>query len=165
MDSMMPLPQTTDAERAYAAGFVDGEGSIGIYGGSKAKLAHALTVRVSQKDPRPLLWLQARWAGNISKCKHNKFGAYRGYQWQVTGRRAESFLREIRVYLVLKGDQADVAFAFRATIGTNRGNIKRRGLGSRTGFDPSTPVTPEKFAAREGFKLRLQELKQVPEVA
>lgn len=89
---------------AYAAGIVDGEGSIDIFKvSSKGKnCRYALRVVVGTTDE----WL--------SQFLHNSFGGFtyfsprlphRGiWYWQITSRKAADFLNLITPYLQIKKD-------------------------------------------------------------
>lgn len=54
----------TLADKAYAAGFLDGEGWIGITR-PRARRGHTVTAEIVQKDPAPLLWMQERWGDRL----------------------------------------------------------------------------------------------------
>jgi hypothetical protein len=111
---------------AWAAGFFDGEGSINIVRVKHSKngtMSHVLSVEVSQVDPRPLQYLQEIWGGSIRVRQPSTKKAQPSYLWYVRNITAEKFLSEIRPYLRVKGEQADIALAFReikAKIGGRR---------------------------------------------
>lgn len=126
MESERPL---TEAERAYAAGFFDGEGFIGIYKRSapakgKTYSYYTLLVGASQCDPRPLLFIQDRFGGSLGCDRSGKKSSGNLlYTWQVGARKAESFLRAIQPYLIHKAEQCAVAIAYRDIVnGRRKGN-------------------------------------------
>ena len=136
-----------DAEgTAWAAGFFDGEGSINIVRQKKAKpletVHHALLVSVSQVDPRPLQYLQENFGGSIYTRKFKKAEWKIAHNWAIRSQQAEDFLRTIRPYARVKGEQIDIALAFR--------EIKANG-GRYQGVDTQANE------AREVMKGRLQD--------
>lgn len=124
--------------------------------------SHRLRVTLSQKDPRPIVWLHERWAGTVYRIRHTKYKHCQLYEWALYGRNAGAFLKDVRPYLVLKADQADVAFAFLETL--SPGHKKRQGAGEKSGFAPIKPMTAELVATRDEMRLKMQLLKR-PEVA
>jgi len=120
----------TDTELAYAAALIDGEGSIGIYFlvNPKYKLRggqYQVRVTVTNTDPRMALWLQARFGGTITPGR-SKVGHRPTTRWLVHTQKAAAMIALIRPYLITKGEQADVALAFRATLGHKGVNEKGR---------------------------------------
>jgi hypothetical protein len=101
---------TSEIERAYAAGMVDGEGHIAL---TPYKATYLPIANVTNTDPRIVDWLDQRWSGGSHtlhepsnrnhKVRHN---------WRLSGRRAYTFLKEIQPYLVLKAAQAELVFAY-----------------------------------------------------
>ena len=66
-----------------------------------------LAITVSQKDKRPLDRLWARWGGSIGP---DGKGLWR---WRLGGwESVETFLQDLRPYLLVKADQADVILSF-----------------------------------------------------
>lgn len=105
----------TDA--AWAAGIVDGEGCIGIYRvvqtGYPGRFAYRVTVTVGNTDPRMLERLRAVFGGSLYTAKRSETGRKPMWQWLVINADAVAMLKAIRPYLVVKGDQADVALRYR----------------------------------------------------
>lgn len=102
-------------ELAYAAGVVDGEGCISAY--SLRGCRHvAVQVTVANTDPRMLNWLQRRWPGYIH-CRPVSAGARNAnkalWTWALQAKKAERFLIDIRDFLVIKQEQADLALEIR----------------------------------------------------
>jgi hypothetical protein len=77
-----PTAIPSPAERAYAAGFIDGEGCISI-GVQKNSWVAKLTV--VQVDPRPLHLLAQFWGGAVSKKKPGPRRAL-AYEWRIVGK-------------------------------------------------------------------------------
>ena len=130
---------------AWAAGFFDGEGSINIVRQKRAHgetINHQLLVSVSQVDPRPLQYLQEHFGGSIYTRKFKKAEHKIANSWSIRTQQAEDFLRAIRPYVRVKGEQIDIALAFR--------EIKANG-GRYQGVDAQAND------AREVMKSRLQD--------
>ena len=107
----------------YAAGFFDGEGSITIeVPNRKSTPSWRLSVRVSQNTAKPLLALQERWGGSVSRVRTRK-----GYQWQISCRKAAAFLRDILPHLLVKEDSARIGLRLTKRI-EDRGTPGRNGL-------------------------------------
>ncbi len=103
---------------AWAAGFFDGEGCITLTD------RQTLTVRVSQKDIRPLHKLVSIFGGKIYRS-----GDF-AHQWTMKGLNAVSALRAMAPHLFLKHQQADVALEWAAQpwrqLGVSSGRRKRK---------------------------------------
>ena len=107
----------TEVDKAYIAGFFDGEGCLGYYNatlinGKRPAYFHA-SVSICNTDPRVIHWLSevtGMGRSNITRFADKKRRV--AYQWQI-GRKADvvQFLTAIRVYLKVKGDQVDVLLA------------------------------------------------------
>ena len=139
----------TSTDCAYAAGFFDGEGWVGIAYpkiNKSEKRNHRLDVSVGQVDIRPLVWLVEKFGGRIQK-NPKKCGLSQRliYSWRINGPSAEAFLVAVRPYLIVKAEQADVALAFRKT-------IKRQQKGH---------VTPALIEHRDELRSKLSLLKRV----
>jgi len=97
---------------AYAAGFMDGEGYIGIHKAisSVTKDRYVLHVTISQISITPLLHIHKEWGGGICILRpRNKKPIAR---WLVASNLAQKFLLDIRPFLILKADEADIALKF-----------------------------------------------------
>jgi hypothetical protein len=110
----------SEADAAYAAGFLDGEGCIfiarasGRGTGCRGDRFH-MRVIVGQDDVRPLQFLQARWGGALSaRCV--RANGKRSHNWIVHASGAAGLLNDVRPFLVLKAEQADVALAFQRSV-------------------------------------------------
>ena len=97
--------------KAYAAGFFDGEGYVIIKSPKKGLNACILYVCVQQDDIRPLLWLKNLWRGSIYKMRPRANGKV-ARKWCVAARLALKFLEDIQPFLINKREQAAVAIEF-----------------------------------------------------
>ena len=90
-----------ESEIAYTAGFFDGEGSISLVR-QRVDRFHSPQVSVASTDQEALRWLQKRWGGNIVTKQPRKPAHSVSYDWRLTDRRALTFLRLIRPFLVIE---------------------------------------------------------------
>jgi hypothetical protein len=106
---------------AWAAGIIDADGCITIKRQRRGEATYySLQVIVSQvsamgslTDPPPVIRHLMPFGGNTSYQRPARLHRRPLWTWQVTGAKAEAFLRVIRPYLVGKADQADVAIDYR----------------------------------------------------
>ena len=103
----------TEAERAYIAGFFDGEGSVGIY---RYRNSFAATVTLVQKNPAVLLWIQSIFGGTLCVKKPEHVVSTETdmcFQLRYTSRNdVYVFLHTIRAHIRVKKDQVDAVFDF-----------------------------------------------------
>ena len=107
----------SETDHAYAAGIVDGEGSIGINSTPKHTW---LVISVANSDPRVCVWLADRYGGKVHQDKQrirNGKSTRIMYHWQAGAATSGKFLKVIHPYLVIKKEQADIALAFLMTKG------------------------------------------------
>lgn len=102
---------------AWAAGFIDGEGSIVIARnrGAGEGRGYRLKLTVSQVNPEPLLHLRDLFGGIVRLSFVGKGIRRPQHEWTVGSRDAIRALLLLRPYLIGKGAEADLAIAFQAT--------------------------------------------------
>ena len=88
-------------ELAYAAGLFDGEGSISLVRQNNNR-SHSPQVAVASADYEVVLWFQKRFGGSIVTKQPRKPNHSVSYDWRLTDRRALSFLKLIRPFLVIE---------------------------------------------------------------
>jgi hypothetical protein len=100
----------SDTQAAYIAGIVDGEGSVMIV---THHAAYAIKVSISNGD-RPLLeWLVATTGiGGIVATRAATERTRATWIWHVNGEGAESLLKQIAPYMLVKAKQAAIALDF-----------------------------------------------------
>jgi len=134
----------------YLAGFFDGEGCIGIYTNGKGNgrtLRVQLTQTVTPQSTALLIAMRSRWGGSL--CQFNKELRRPAWNWQASAAKGYLFLCDIRPWLLLKADQADVVLDWWPNrTGPQRGKDGRL-----------LPMLPEARAADELAQERLRELK------
>lgn len=115
---------------ARLAAFIDGEGCIDIprqvntHRKPLLHISHRLRVTVTNTDPRLTQWLKATFGGKTYAMKRQNRSRI-CFQWKVFGKEAESLLRSCAHLLVIKKEQADIAFALRETY-TKKAKLKGR---------------------------------------
>jgi len=141
------ITQLTELEKAYLAGFIDGEGCItaecpAIDGHNKPKAAR-VRIMLAQTNKPIIEWLHVKLGGTV--CKKQAQGNHKAsYNWVLNGQRATLLLIAIHPHLRVKREQAEVAIAF--------GKVR---LG-RT----SIPITGEEKNQLAELKRRLMALNQ-----
>jgi hypothetical protein len=107
----MGMPERDDW--IYLAGMIDGEGCITIMsrGQDQAPVAAVIVVNT---DTRLMAWLKSTFGGNVRRQAKAVGKHKQAWQWRILARQAETVLVEIRPFLKLKGDQTDVALAYRS---------------------------------------------------
>jgi hypothetical protein len=88
-------------DAAYAAGILDGEGSISLTRIQKNRWPSPV-VSVSSTDYELLEWLRERWGGCIVHKRTYAEHHTPSYTWSLTDRRALGFLKIIRPFLVIR---------------------------------------------------------------
>ena len=111
------------------------------YARSKYKFRDA-RVTISQADWRLMAWLKSNFGGCISKTHSTNRQCW---SWLVGSRAATEIMTRIRPYLIVKGEQADIALAYRATMTPGR-----------------KPIAIEVVKLRDELKQQLQHIKRNP---
>ncbi len=106
----------------YIAGFFDGEGCIGLYGypPNRGLTSHniRLMVSVSNTKREVLDGLKTNFGGGVTLMSKSKTSIKwkKCYQWRVTGKQAETFLKSIYPFMRVRKPQAEVALKYRETV-------------------------------------------------
>lgn len=96
---------------AYAAGIIDGEGSISIHKKEKSR-CFVLAVQVGVTDYELVDWLQFFFGGHINSYQP-KGERKVVHIWRLFGTQAQEFIEQIKPYLILKKYKAELAISFR----------------------------------------------------
>ena len=103
-----------ETETAWAAGYVDGEGCINIT--KNTSYGHIVRVTIDSTDNRSLLVLLNLFGGRLNGPyePRNKDSYNRKPIWvySLCGVEAQSALKKMRPYLVIKQEQAELALRF-----------------------------------------------------
>ncbi len=90
-----------DTEAAYAAGILDGEGSIQFARQRKLRWPSPI-VSVSSTDRELLEWFRSHLGGSIIRKRTYKSHHLPSFDWKLTDRRAIEFLKIVRPFLVIR---------------------------------------------------------------
>ena len=108
-----------DLELAYAAGIIDGEGTIGIVRASPKGRAKTPSVYVqvtlANLNEWLVRWVHSEFGGCI--CEGKRLGRPPIWRWTITHKRAIAFIAKIVPYLKIKKAQGLVAIEFQKTKG------------------------------------------------
>jgi hypothetical protein len=111
--------EPTKEDCAYAAGFFDGEGTVFIAEDRGRKEARGpiynMRVLASQVDPAPIHWLQSKWGGTVTRRPGSE-SRQANWVWNCFAQKAAAFLRDVRPYLKVKADEADIAIEFQESV-------------------------------------------------
>jgi len=114
----MPEPSNTDW--AYAAGFVDGEGCIAIvrsFVPARDKYSYGVAVVVANRERSVLDWMCQLWSGSVVPVSNPQGLARQSWTWRCRrGHGAKGFLQGVRPWLKLKTRQCDNALAMIALL-------------------------------------------------
>lgn len=143
-------PMLTDTEKAWAAGFVDGEGCITIskqIRKNRPTPAYRVFVTISNTKKNSLELFKEEYGGEIYDYKEQRKDRYgvkwaNAYHWYCPITSSERFLTEILPYLRLKNEQANLALAF---------------IQTRTNYT-NRQVPEEELALRENFRQQIHQL-------
>lgn len=117
MSTTSQVTVVTDTDLAWAAGIIDGEGSISL---ARCKRqgkdeTYSLRVQVGNTDPRMILRLKELFGGSIPKVENR--GRYKPmWRWILYGNAAAVFLTSVLPYLVSKRDQAECGLTSRSLL-------------------------------------------------
>lgn len=109
----------------------------------KKNPGYYLYIAVANTNKTIIDWLYIRWEGNIS-FKKSKINNHKDYWvWQIDGRKAFRFLKEIYPYLIIKKPQAQIGIEFQTKKKSQKGQKK---------FDPN------EITRRENWRNELMKL-------
>ena len=91
----------SDTEAAYAAGILDGEGSIQFARQRKSRWPSPI-VSVCSTDRELLEWFRSRLGGSIIQKHAHSPNHKISYDWKLADRRAIDFLQSVRSFLVIQ---------------------------------------------------------------
>lgn len=117
-------------ELGYAAGLMDGEGSIQITKDkcltSRRGYKYQLQVSMCSTRPEFLLWLKENFEGSFFLSGKTSIGNP-VYHWELTSRKAGKLLAQILPYLMTKRNKAEIALRFQERVARKEGHVGRRG--------------------------------------
>jgi len=109
-----------ETDLSYAAGIIDGEGSIVIYkrpayrkknqgGYFPLNPMHELIVSAGMTDRKVIYWLNDLFGGSVCVVKARRHEYRKFWKWSITGQKANEFLKAISPFLKTKSLQAILA--------------------------------------------------------
>lgn len=111
-----PCNPLSPTDAAYIAGFLDGEGSIILYKRKPTDTRVALRVSFANCDWTVLEWIRTTCGvGNITH-KNGTSEHREGYLLLLNSDPACGLLEQVRPYLKIKGEQADIAIDFQQNV-------------------------------------------------
>ncbi len=111
------MKELHETEKAYIAGFVDGEGCIfATQYGRNGRYRIGMTL--AQCDQEIILYLKECCGGSIYENKR-KVNRKIAWTWQISNKMAGDFLRDILPYLKVKKQQAILAIELQSMKGQN----------------------------------------------
>lgn len=145
---------------SYAAGLIDGEGYIGIQeaGGS---FQVRLKVSMSDKGMPALRRMEQTYGGKIDHDRDATEVRRESWTWRLTGQTASRVIRQIRPWLAVKAEPADIALEFQSMVDASprlpngraswtkemrrRASVLRARIqeANRRGPDPTPPRLPD----------------------
>ena len=126
-----------EAELAYIAAIVDGEGHIGFTKGRRGSgkwLLYTPRVGVSNQSEALIRWMDDRIAWTTRSLSVDTSGHSWAYKPVLSGHGAAILLRALLPYLVIKGDRAELVIKF---------------CDSRASMPGNVPYTPEQLSLVE----------------
>lgn len=130
---MSEIHQVAETDKAWAAGFVDGEGCIALIGRSqvlkgKTYQCFVLSLHVANTDIRTLERLKTMFGGTIYPTNHkNRPNNKPCWTWYCRSALAAAALDKLLPYLFSKKEQAELGIASRRYI---QGNGRPRAEGN-----------------------------------
>lgn len=108
--------QPTKLDLAYIAGFIDGEGSIGLYKRTPRgdhNPEYIVQITIVQVEKEVLEYIKSFFGGCLSKKKIYSDKHRQSYQLKFTHNKAVEFAEQIEPYLIIKREQAKLIKEFR----------------------------------------------------
>jgi hypothetical protein len=112
------MPAWTDTELAYLAGFIDGEGSICVFGYHNRRHS-ALRLTAYNTNREVLEWIAFNFGGRVRPVKRRTPKNRPQFVWEISARPAATILLAIRPYLQVKAQQAELFLEVVATLQSN----------------------------------------------
>lgn len=99
----------SECEKAYLAGIVDGEGSIGIY---QRVRGYLLLFTISNTSNALMTWILCHLGGKARPHKVYEARCKQVFDWQVSGNNAKRVISIIEPHLIVKKEHARIALSF-----------------------------------------------------
>jgi len=114
----------TSLDLAYAAGLIDGEGTIGISelqpndkcrkNGTRVRKSpqHRIYVAITMTDQVAIAWMQLTFGGHFQSLSPRQPQHKPTYRWSLASKAAAEFCETIAPYLKVKRQQAEIVARF-----------------------------------------------------
>ena len=113
-----------ESDLAYAAGIIDGEGSICVAYCKQSSMSsvknYGVAVSVGMVDPEVPLWLKSIFGGNVDTYKGKRLV----YRWKLHARKCADFLEMVSPYMKLKRARSEAAVQLARMARPHRGSPK-----------------------------------------
>lgn len=109
------LQSWAEAELAYFAGILDGEGSFVLHR-NRIGYRFSCQVQVGNTDIRIMEWIRVRFGGSVNQERRSNVKHKPIYRWVSQADNLDSLLTAVQPYLVAKRDQAELLLAYRRTL-------------------------------------------------
>jgi len=110
----------TETDLAYLAGFIDGEGSICIFG-YHGRRHSALRLQAYNTNRDVLDWIALTFGGRVHVVKRRRSSWRQSFAWQISGQHAVPIIEQCMPYFRIKAQQAKLFLEVAATL-NQRGN-------------------------------------------
>ena len=110
----------TETDKAYIAGFIDGEGSIGLRKchTNRGYFDTIIRLRITNTNRDVLEWIKAKTGiGSVRQWARCSDKHKARFEWYCAGKKALIVLREVHPYLLIKKINADICFQYEKTMG------------------------------------------------
>lgn len=98
-----------EVDKAYAAGLIDGEGSISARRCHRNRISFSITVVVAMCDPDAIVWLSSIFGGKTTLLRKRTNSGKLIFHWSLHCRKAAVFLKLILPYMQIKYQRAQMA--------------------------------------------------------
>src|SRR5579859_700484 len=126
------MPEPSETDWAYAAGFVDGEGCIAVvrsFAPRRGRYYYGVNVVVSNNERAVLDWMQGTWGGWVVAVRSASRGNARSaWTWRLATTGARPFLTGIQDYLRIKARQCENALEMVELLARSRRTLGRQPL-------------------------------------
>lgn len=111
----MRIDASEQEKNSYAAGFLDGEGCIGIQCTLHEERAYyGLHVQINNVNEDVINWLWQNYSGGYKSTRKSDVNKNRqqSYSWDIQSEPAYQFLQKVYRYAIVKRKQVELAFSF-----------------------------------------------------
>lgn len=120
-------------KKSYIAGFIDGEGCIGIYNRGRKGYTNnpyiSVELKVSNTNQKPLKKIKKKYGGTIyCRKRKNGFGTMPIYEYTLVGKSLTKLLKDIEPFVIIKKPQVKKALKARQILELSRKTRNKKGM-------------------------------------